>query len=687
MILAGMAGLMGLGLPDTAAIASGRASTAVPAGLRPRFSAGAYRQIYDPSAGESVPWYINDHTMVRGADGTWHLFGITAPSGSDYTKERQFAHATAPSLHGPWTKHPPALVFDPAYFGENRLWAPHVIRVGDLYHMFYTGGGDDWHRIAISLATSPDLWTWTRRPAGPLFRDGYSGRDPYVMKVGLSWVMYYTATSDGTIDGRFVIAYRTSPDLVNWSGRAIAYADPQGGPISSNTESPFVVEHHGRYYLFIGPRGDYRKTEVFVSDDPLHFEPAGLTGSFASHAAEVVTDVDGSWWVTSCGWFDRVVSLAPLLVTDPLPHTWTMQDHQHRAVAVARTGVGGLVVARYDAAGWLTSAPSLTTDHDGVVTVVPAGRLAAALDVYRKTTLFARTSTGRVFHAWKAGPDSTQWHSALLPDRTDQGTPTTVTIAGDPAAAQDLSGRMNVFARTADNRILHSWQHTPGLGPWHSVLIDGRIDTDGSGTVVLAGDPAAVLDPNGKLCLFMRTADGRIFHAWQHAPGVGPWHATVLSVGGITGRPAVVQEGDGRLTYFATTAAGGLVTGWQTSPGLGPWQTAVLPTAGAVPAGDPAAVLTPTGRLEVAVRTTTGALLHASQQAPATGTYTSVVVTPGSPLAGDPAFITGDGAGSGHRLAFLEVLARTTSDQLAHLVRDPRTRTWRTTLFGADISS
>ena len=369
--------------------------------MRPRFAAGAYQQIYDPSAGEPVPWYINDHTVIRGADGNWHLIGITAPSGSDYTKERQFAHATAPSLHGPWTKHPPALVFDPNYFGENRLWAPHVIRVGDLYYMFYTGGGNDWHQIALSVATSPDLWTWTRRPAGPIFRDGYSGRDPYVMWLGHTWIMYYTATSDGTINGRFVVAYRTSPDLMNWSGRAIAYTDPAGGPTSSNTESPFVVEHHGRYYLFIGPRGGYRRTEVFVSDDQVHFEPSGLTGAFASHAAEVVTDVDGSWWVTSCGWADRVVSLAPLQVTDPLPHTWTMPDHQGRTVAVARTGAGGLLVARADAGGWQTSTPSLTA--------VPAGRPATALDVYRKTTLFSRTSTGRIVHAWTAGPDSPQW--------------------------------------------------------------------------------------------------------------------------------------------------------------------------------------------------------------------------------------------------------------------------------------
>ena len=50
--------------------------------------------------------------------------------------------------------------------------------------------------IAINLATSTDLWTWTRHPDGPLFHDGYDARDPFVIRIGEQWVMYYTATSD-----------------------------------------------------------------------------------------------------------------------------------------------------------------------------------------------------------------------------------------------------------------------------------------------------------------------------------------------------------------------------------------------------------------------------------------------------------------------------------------------------------
>ena len=45
--------------------------------------AGDFTPIYDPSVGEDGPWYINDHTIVQGPDGTWHMFGITHAEPAD----------------------------------------------------------------------------------------------------------------------------------------------------------------------------------------------------------------------------------------------------------------------------------------------------------------------------------------------------------------------------------------------------------------------------------------------------------------------------------------------------------------------------------------------------------------------------------------------------------------------------
>lgn len=296
-------------------------------------SAGQFSKIYDPS--DSQQWYINDHTFVRDDSGTWHMFGITHQEPSDPYNEIQFAHATAPALHGPWTKQPMALTVDPGY-GETHLWAPHVIHVGSTYYMFYAGGGTPSSSTELNLATSTDLFHWTRSPAGPLFRDGLEARDPMVTRIGDQWVMYYCATASPS-EGDQVVAYRTSTDLIHWSARNIAlFGD---GPPA---ESPFVVQRDGWWYLFVGPRGSDTDTDVFRSRDPFHFEIGDQAGRVDSHAAEVVQDGD-RWWVSSAGSGRGGVHLAQL--------NW--QDHpspSQRTVYVLSPDRSG--VFAYDGQTW-----------------------------------------------------------------------------------------------------------------------------------------------------------------------------------------------------------------------------------------------------------------------------------------------------------------------------------------------
>lgn len=89
----------------------------------------------------------------------------------DSASEISFAHASAPDPHGPWTTHPDALTVDPSYHGEEHLWAPHVVEANGTFWMFYAAGGRD--GAAINLATSTDLFVWTRVPSGPLFRGSW----------------------------------------------------------------------------------------------------------------------------------------------------------------------------------------------------------------------------------------------------------------------------------------------------------------------------------------------------------------------------------------------------------------------------------------------------------------------------------------------------------------------------------
>lgn len=280
--------------------------------MRRQVWTGEFRHIYDPSE-PGQRWYINDHTVIRGPDARWHLFGITHPEPADPFDETEFAHASAAELPGPWTKHPPVLSVAPGY-GETHLWAPFVVHDAGTYFMFYDGGGIDRTATGMGLATSPDLFTWTRHPRTPIFRDGYDARDPMVLRIGDRWVMYYCANSTPR-GGNHVVAYRTSIDLLHWSDRRIAYTDPTTGTGAGNTESPFVLRHGDAWYLLIGPRPDYVGTEIFRSRNPFHFEPTDRIAWLPAHAAEVITAGD-THWITHCGWGQGGVALAPLIFAD-----------------------------------------------------------------------------------------------------------------------------------------------------------------------------------------------------------------------------------------------------------------------------------------------------------------------------------------------------------------------------------
>lgn len=280
-----------------------------------KVTAGEFERFYDPSAGEAEPWYINDHCLIRG-EGKWHLFGITHQEPHKPLEEIHCAHAVGSSLADRcWKKMPYPITADPTY-GEAHFWAPHVLAHDGLYYMFWCAGsltGHDTYRI--HAATSPDLETWTRIAENPIIIDGYDARDPMVMRIGSKWVLYYTANATPT-GGNHTVACVESDDLIHWSNKRTVFTDPTTGTYGGPTESPFVVQKDGKYYLFIGPRGDYfadyNKTEVFESDNPFSFSVENLVGCIPAHAAEVVADEDGQLYITRAGWGEGGVYLAPL---------------------------------------------------------------------------------------------------------------------------------------------------------------------------------------------------------------------------------------------------------------------------------------------------------------------------------------------------------------------------------------
>lgn len=549
--------------------------------------------------------YLNDHSIIRGRDGTWHLFSITGnklPPGQfpPGHLEDEFAHATATSLTGPWITHPSVLHTDRNYHGESHLWAPHVIESNGTYYMFYAAGpredrpsSAEW---AINLATSTDLWNWTRHPDGPLFRDGKDARDPYVRRIGNQWVMYYTATS-APGGGNHIVAYRTSTDLLHWSPRQVAYTDnmPSEQP-GQFTESPFVVQRGDWWYLFIGPRGGYVGTDILRSQNPFGFVVQDYAGHLESHAPEVIQD-GSDWWVSGAGSFQDGLFMGPLRWRDRAPLSSTMVNP-----AVARNADGRLEIFALSPDGQQISHRWQTAPNGPWSTWTQFGGPAGAVPTV------GQNADGRLV-VFMLGPDGASLlhrvqtaPSGGWSDWAEFGGP----AAGAPVVGRNADGRLEVFALGRDGEaILHRRQTAPN-GEWGDWAQFGGP----------AGAPPVVgQNADGRLEVFAIGPGGAyLAHRWQTAPS-GGWSDWALFGGPTENTPAVGQNADGRLEVFAMGPGGDyLAHRWQLAPS-GRWSE--WATFGGPAGSTPAVGRSADGRLEVLALGPNGAsVAHRWQTAP-----------------------------------------------------------------------
>lgn len=157
--------------------------------------------------------------------------------------------------------------------GEQKggLQAPHVIKVGDIYYMFY----GDWLRIC--LAKSNDGKNFTRvlneNRQPELFSGPYNNtRDAMVLIAGRKYYCYYTGhLADQNLGADFC---RTSQDLLNWSKPVKVAAGGRAGGTKYSAECPHVVyrKNTGLYYLFRTQRyGKNNISSIYASPDPLNF--------------------------------------------------------------------------------------------------------------------------------------------------------------------------------------------------------------------------------------------------------------------------------------------------------------------------------------------------------------------------------------------------------------------------------
>jgi predicted GH43/DUF377 family glycosyl hydrolase len=265
--------------------------------------------------------YLNDHCLIQKGD-QWHFFGIVgtvAPSGKGYGTpplEVSFAHATSPNLRD-WSVHPDVMEISGVWPEIGHVFAPFVVEYGGLFYMLYCTS-DERKTQRICLATSEDLFRWSRYPGNPVIvpsahwskwpgfgldaPDGgtFGGcRDPHVIRLDDGRFVAYWVSR---LQERFghdmtCVAASISHDLIHWQevGPVFAMKAWQEQP-TLEVESPCVVLKEGRYWLFF-KHGWW--THFAVSDSPFDFQGSEPIRLGFCHASEIFF-WEGQWWITHC---------------------------------------------------------------------------------------------------------------------------------------------------------------------------------------------------------------------------------------------------------------------------------------------------------------------------------------------------------------------------------------------------
>lgn len=192
-----------------------------------------------------------DFAVWQASDGTWQLWSCMrkTTAGGEQGKHRFFYRWEGKHLTDHhWKPRGIAMEADPA-FGETPggLQAPYVVKVGEIYHMFY----GDW--VNICHATSRDGKKFER----VIQKDGRTGmftegpgtqtRDIMVMKYQDTWYAYYTAYPSD----QGMVLVRTTRDFKNWSKSEVVQFGGQSGTGRGSSECPHVVHlMPDHFYLF-----------------------------------------------------------------------------------------------------------------------------------------------------------------------------------------------------------------------------------------------------------------------------------------------------------------------------------------------------------------------------------------------------------------------------------------------------
>ncbi len=253
---------------------------------------------------------VCDFTIFQARDSSWQL--VACIRGNDYPGAGRFLYRwQARSLNDTMWKEKGFFLttggkdkvdkqgnlMDTNFFKvEGRLQAPHAFTHSGSYYLFYNN--DDAHCMK-----SDDGLNWEQiknNQGNPQFFK--MGRDVMIFDdtKNKRWIAYYTS---GEKYPQYMAARTCDSITGSWSEEKMIYDGYSNtrNPIYRNefAESPFVIEKENIFYLFA-------QFHVFVSKDPLHFNPndkiANLESSVYEQRAwapEIIKDALGQLYIAA----------------------------------------------------------------------------------------------------------------------------------------------------------------------------------------------------------------------------------------------------------------------------------------------------------------------------------------------------------------------------------------------------
>lgn len=210
-----------------------------------------------------------DFGVWQAADGTWQIWSCIRGTRCG-GETRLFYRWEGKSLTEPnWKPMGIAMEAD-TKLGERKggMQAPHVVKQDGKYHMFY----GDWKNICHAVSDDGKKFTRVIQPSGKtgMFTEGKDAntRDIMMEKIGDTWYGYHTAFANS----QGPVYVRTTKDFKNWSESDAVQFGGVAGMGRGPAECPFVIQRHGRLYLFTTQHYGARNiSSIYYSKNPKMF--------------------------------------------------------------------------------------------------------------------------------------------------------------------------------------------------------------------------------------------------------------------------------------------------------------------------------------------------------------------------------------------------------------------------------